>query len=264
MLKNTPLRLALPAVLAICLVACSNESGGGDSAPAASVSPSQASAAPSATPTQTPTTTPTASPTPAPPVTKVPTTAELTKALLALSDLPSGFSIEPDEGGGEDTGQLSSKDARCARFVALANAEKPPGSKASAYRSFSGGQDGPFIDEGLDAMGSAAAVQALQKSFRSAITSCRGVTLSIPGQGRSTMMVREVSAPPVGTTPVAVRMTATSGALEGLEVVLFSTGLDGVVLSLSVLAGAPDDLDGAADAGVTKARKILGGTKTGT
>ncbi|QNE20662.1 hypothetical protein F1D05_25535 [Kribbella qitaiheensis] len=260
MLKITPVRLALSAALALCLVACSNDTSSGGSSPTTGA-PTSASVNPSVTPTTAGT--PTASPTPVPPANKLPTAAELTKALLALPDLPSGFSIEKDESATGDDSRLTSKDARCARFVTFANADTPPGSKASVTRSFSGGQQGPFIDESLDAMGSPAAAQALQRSFKSAIAACRSITLTIPGEGRSTMAVNEVSAPPVGTGPVAVRLSATSGSLEGLEVILFSTGIDAVVLSMSVLAGTSQDLDAAAADAVAKARRTLD-TKSGT
>ncbi|MFD7161414.1 hypothetical protein ACFV9C_42985 [Kribbella sp. NPDC059898] len=75
--------------------------------------------------------------------------------LLALAELPAGFSIDKDDSGdgGADV-SVSSMDARCARLVALTNADHPPGSKASANRSYSAGAQGPFIDESLDPMGS--------------------------------------------------------------------------------------------------------------
>ena len=145
--------------------------------------------------------------------------------------------------------------ARC-----LLNAETAPGSKASAYRSFSASEQGPFIDEGLDAMGSAAAVQALQSSFRQAIRSCRGMTLSIPGEGRSPITVREVSAPKAGSTPVAVRFSASSGPLEGLEVTMATTGVQDVVVSVTVMGGGPGDIEFLTKAAVDKVTKTLGVT----
>ncbi|MFC0626262.1 hypothetical protein [Kribbella deserti] len=183
------------------------------------------------------------------------TTAELTKALLALADMPSGFSIEPDDNS-EDDVTLSSKDPRCAALVRYANADMPPGSKASANRSFSGGEQGPFIDESLDAMGSAKAVAVLQRSFQSAIKACTKLTITVPGEGRAPIVVREVSAPKVGTNPVAVRFTA-GGALEGFEVTMVTTGVKDVVVSLSMVAGLPEDIDGALEAAVGKAEETL-------
>jgi hypothetical protein len=182
----------------------------------------------------------------------------LAKGLLALKDLPAGFSIESGGDSGDDDVTLSSKDAKCAKLVAYSNADTPPGSKASAGQSYSGGAEGPFIDETLDAMGSTAAVRALQASFKQAIVSCRTMTLTIPGEGRSPISVREVSPPQSGTDPVAVRFTATSGPLEGLEVTMITTGVADVVLALTVINGLPEDIEGATSAAVHKAKTVLG------
>ncbi|MGZ0145997.1 hypothetical protein ACXJJ3_02900 [Kribbella sp. WER1] len=224
-----------------------------------SVAPTTVTTPTETTPAPAPTTATPAVPTPtmAPPARAPRTAAVLKKALLALTDLPSGFSIETDTGGDGPQVVLSSKDSRCAKLVAYSNADNPPGSKASAGLSYSGGAEGPFIDESLDAMGSTAAVRALQRSFKNAVTSCRSMTLKIPGQGSSPISVRQVSAPQAGTDPVAVRFTATSGALQGLEVTMITTGVDDVVLALTIVAGIPDDIDGATETAVDKAESVL-------
>lgn len=257
-----PLAIA-GAALVLTLTGCSG--GGSGSAGPTPTAPVSTTASATPTPTPTPTasaTTPTVAP---PPVKTARTAAELTKALLALPDLPAGFSI--DKGSADDGPDVSvtSKDSRCARLVALTNADNPPGSKVSAGQSYSGGAQGPFVDESLDWMGSTTAVRALQQSFKKAITSCRGMTLTIPGEGRSPISVDLVSAPNAGTDPVAVRFSATSGPLEGLEVTMVTTGVDDVVLAVTVIAGAPEDIEGATQAAVTKAQAGLGaGAGTGT
>ncbi|MEV4262497.1 hypothetical protein [Kribbella sp. NPDC049584] len=181
-----------------------------------------------------------------------------------MADLPAGFSLEDDNGDGGPDVTVSSKDPRCAKLVAYSNADNPAGSKASAGQSYSGGTQGPFIDESLDAMGSSAAVQSLQQSFKKAIRSCRTMTLSIPGEGRSPISVREVSAPQAGESPVAVRFLATGGPLEGLEVTMVTTGIGDVVLAITVVAGLPEDIDGATTAAAEKATTILKTARTGT
>ncbi|HET6743513.1 MAG TPA: hypothetical protein VFH76_31455, partial [Kribbella sp.] len=204
--------------------------------------------------------TPTAAPS-TPASKPVRTAAELTKALLVLTDLPAGFSIDKDTGDDGPAVTVSSKDSRCARLVALTNADNPPGSKSSAARSYSAGAQGPFIDESLDWMGSTTAVAALQRSFQKAVASCRTMSLSIPGEGRSPISVSQVSAPKAGTNPVAVRFSATGGPLDGLEVTMVTTGIDDVVLAVTVVAGAPEDIDGATTIAATKAKTAL---RTGT
>jgi hypothetical protein len=172
--------------------------------------------------------------------------------------------VEKDEAGDDSDVTVSSRESRCAKLVALSNADNPPGSKASAGQSYSGGAQGPFIDESIDAMGSPAAVRALQKSFKQAVVACRTMTLKVPGEGSSPISVREVSAPQAGTDPVAVRFTATSGPLEGFEVTIVTTGVDDVVLALTVVNGLPEDVDGATSAAVDKAQDILGTSRSGT
>jgi hypothetical protein len=180
--------------------------------------------------------------------------------LLTLKDLPPGFSVETDAGGG--TVKASSKKAACARLVAFMNVDNPPGSKASAAQSFSGGQQGPFIDESLDAMGTTQAVAVLQNNFRNAIRTCKTLTLTVTGQGRSVVEVKEVSAPQAGTSPVAVRFTATTGPMAGVEINMVTTGVADVVAAITVV-GTADDVDGATQAAVDKATSALKTGKTG-
>lgn len=247
------------AVVMLALVACSPGTTTGTSSP---------SSTPSSTPTPTVTTPAVTTPTAVPPsmtaTTTARTAASLTKALLALADLPAGFSLEKDDSSDGPDVAVSSKDSRCAKLVAYSNADNPPGSKASADQSYSGGAQGPFIDESIDAMGSPAAVRALQKSFKQAIAACRTMTLKVPGEGSSPITVRPVSAPDAGTDPVAVRFTATSGPLEGFEVTMVTTGVDDVVLAVTVINGLPEDIDGATTTAVEKAQDVLGATQSGT
>jgi hypothetical protein len=185
------------------------------------------------------------------------TAAELKKALLELSDLPSGFAVEPpsNSGGGP---KASSTDPRCAAFVRLSNADTAPGGKAHAEISFSGGQSGPFIDEALDAFADPRKVAALQAQSKAAIASCSKVTLSVPGAGTSVVTVRPVSPPAYGDTPVAARMNATGGTLDGLEITVVTTGVGDTVAALSFVGATPDDIDGATSAAVDKATQLLG------
>ncbi|MFG1905636.1 hypothetical protein [Kribbella sp. NPDC048928] len=254
------------AALVLTLAGCSGGSGKGSAAPSASssVTTSTTSTTPTlaSTTSATPAATPTVAPsTPAPKAVR--TAAELTKALLVLTDLPAGFSIDKDTADDGPAVTVSSKDSRCARLVALTNADNPPGSKSSAARSYSGGAQGPFIDESLDWMGSTTAVAALQRSFQKAVASCRTMSLTIPGEGRSPISVSQVSAPKAGTNPFAVRFSATGGPLDGLEVTMVTTGVDDVVLAVTVVAGAPEDIDGATTIAATKAKAALS-TGSGT
>jgi hypothetical protein len=246
MSKHLPALAALLTV-ALPLTACSGSDSGGSPSPTGlpSVRPTTPSIPPSVTPSS------------AAPKAPVRTAAELTKALLAIKDLPSGFSVEKDDSEDGDF-TLSSSDPKCASFLKLMNTDNPPGSKASAMRSFSGGQDGPYIDEQLDAMGSAPAVSALQKTFAAAVRSCTKVVAKVPGQGSSSFVVREVSAPKIGMAPFAVRITGTSGGFAGVEITFVVTGIDDVVLAMTFVGAVPDDIEGATDDAATKAQRVLG------
>jgi len=225
------------AVLVLSLSAC----GGGDD--------KQSAAPPAATPTPSPTAS-----TPAAPVAR--TTAELTKALLELADLPGGFTEDKEEPD-EDAKPFSSPSNRCKTLVKYLNATKAPGSKASVARTFTGGQEGPYIDFGLDSMSTAEQVAELRDSYAEAVESCTKVTLKTDGAGSTSMKVETITAPEYGSKPFAFRLTGTSGPKRGLEYAAVVTGVDDVIVSVGVLAGQGTELDAATEAAVTKARHVL-------
>lgn len=187
------------------------------------------------------------------------TTALLTTALLGLDDLPPGWSVDnaaPGAGGGSSP-SMTTTSAACQDFVALGSAASAPGSKASATTSFSAGQDGPFIDEGIDYLGSKVEVATLLARVAAANRSCRTVSLTLPGAGRSTVDVAVVSPPRVGDHPVAVRITARGGDLDGLEMTQVVTGVDDTVVSLTLVGAVPDDVVSSTEDAVAKARDTL-------
>jgi hypothetical protein len=253
--KRSLFSTTLAVGLALVLVACS---GGSDKAGSSTPSATTVSSTPPpTTPSSTPSATPTAS---TPAAAKPRTKAELTKALLALADLPAGLAIDPDNS--DDGTRLTSKDARCKGVVATFNSQTAPGAKVSVDRLFSGGQQGPFIQETLDAMGSEQAAGALIARTRAAVRSCSQAKLTIPGAGTSTVRISELSPPKYGTSPMAVRFAAASGPLAGFELIFVITGLSDVVLGMSF--DAPDDMEAATADAYDKAAKALGTTKTGT
>jgi hypothetical protein len=234
--RSITLKITLAALL-LPLSAC----GGGDE---------QQAAAPPAV-TSTPAPSPTAT-TPAKPVTR--TKAELTKALLQLPDLPSGFTEEDHDEAGL---RFSAPTSSCKALVKLLNATTARGSKASVTRSFSGGQEGPYIDYVLNSMGTAAKVAELRESYADAVDSCAKVTLKAENSGNTSMKVETMPAPEYGTQPFAFRLTGTSGSKRGLEYLGVVTGVDDVIVSVHIVAGEDTTLDAAAEAAVTKARTVL-------
>jgi hypothetical protein len=249
MLNRPLLYVTTVAAVAVGLSACTVGSGTTATTPSGTNTTTSSTSSPPATPTSTSATSGPRD------------VVELKSALLELTDLPSGFAIDPSADGGAGSGPVSSKDPKCAALVKLSNSKTAPGSRGSAEASFSAGQDGPFIDESIDAMGSADAARPLQASIKSAVATCRELIITIPGQGSSTMKVVEVSAPKFGDSPVATRMTASDGPLAGLEITQVVTGVNDVIVSLNFLAAAADDVDGATQAAIGKAQAVLGVAK---
>lgn len=191
------------------------------------------------------------------------TPAQLKKALLALADLPSGFAVDPPQKDDQGNGTAASRDAACASLVRLSNVSEPPGTRAVAKTSFSGGQQGPFIDEELDALPSAPLATTFLDSWRKAVLSCHSLTMSMPGSGTFPVRVSEVSAPAAGEEPFAARFTVSSGQMQGMDITTVTSRLDGVLVTMTFVGASPDDVEGATQAAVGKAQGQLGGTAAG-
>jgi hypothetical protein len=232
----------LLTALSLSLTAC-----GGDKDEAAA--PAASTPAPTGTPD-----TPDASGTPGATVKR--TSAELAKALLEIADLPDGYKLEKDDPAGDAEKPFSSASSKCKTLIRFLNATEAPGAKATTHRSFSAGQEGTFLDFGIDAMGNKDEVAYLQHAYKKAVTSCPKVTMKI-GEGTYSMEVKEIAAPEFGTDPFAFRLTATSGSRRGLEFTAATAGVEDVVVSVTLLAGQDGELEGATEAAVSKAKQVL-------
>lgn len=186
------------------------------------------------------------------------TEAALKQALLAVEDLPEGYEVQPEAEEGSATPVARSDDPKCAAFVRLINAERLPGSTASALVAFAGGPEGPFAEEWIEAMGDAAAVSDIQTQLRSSVDECGEVTVSLPGSGSAAMELTTVEAPAVGSNPVAYRMRAKGGALGGFEITFVHTGVADTLLTMNFVAIDPSEIDGLLGAAHTKATRALG------
>lgn len=249
-------RCLLPVVLVLALAGCSDgptpgPAGGAANTPNAATASAPASpSAPVVTPLPTP------SPTsPSSPALKR-TRAELTKALLSLKDLPAGFEV--DKGGGDDGTRMSSRTKACSPLVRLMNDASLPGSREQADVSFSGGQDGPYIDETLDAMGSNRAARAFVETYRTSVRACRSIRVTVPGIGSSDVDVREISFARIGDDTFAARFRARSGALEGLELIQAGVQSGDVVVGVTTVGFDGSDAEAATDDAVSKAGRKLG------
>ena len=105
---------------------------------------------------------------------------------------------------------------------------------------------------------------ALQSKVTAAVASCGSVKMTLAGQGSSTMSVRAVSPPTSGADPVAIRITASGGALDGIEMTIVQVGISDTVLSLTLDGAGAQDLQGATSLAVDKATRVLEGTPSGS
>jgi hypothetical protein len=185
------------------------------------------------------------------------TEAVLRQALLSVDDLPDGYELQPEAEEGGATPVARSQDPKCEAFVRLINAETLPGSKASALAAFAGGNEGPFVEQWIEAMGGTAAVSNIQTQLQSSVDDCDEVTVSLPGSGAAEMELTSVEAPAVGTNPVAYRMRAKDGALGGFEITFVHTGVGDTLLTMDFVAIDPSEIDGLMTAAHTKAAKSL-------
>lgn len=185
------------------------------------------------------------------------TTAVLKQALLAAEDLPKGYAMQPEAEEGGATPVASSDDPSCRAFVRLINAQRLPGSKASAIAAFAGGNEGPFVEEWLEAMNGTAAVSEVQGQLRSSVASCHQVTVSLPGAGSAPMDLTSVRAPAVGSDPISYRMTARHGALGGFEITFVHTRVGDTLLTMDFVAIDPEQIPVLLRAAHTKAAAKL-------
>lgn len=196
---------------------------------------------------------------PATPTTAPRTAAGLKKALLSIEDLPPGFEVDPSgSGGGKNDGAVTSIRPACAPLVTILQEEIPASSLAHAGTSFSGGQDGPAIDQSLDSFSSRAAAASFIAGYRRAVQACSEVQLQVFGVGRSTVSVRPVSFGTAGDSLFAARLTAPPGPLEGLEVLQVGAQSGDVVVGMSFMSTDPSDAQSATEDAVSKVDKVLG------
>lgn len=192
------------------------------------------------------------------PVTRQRSEAALKQALITVEDLREGYEVQPEAEEGSATPVARSDDPKCAAFVRLINAERLPGSTASALVAFAGGPEGPFAEEWLEAMGHTAAVRDIQAQLRSSVDDCGEVAVSLPGSGAAVMELKTVEAPAVGSNPIAYRMRAKGGALGGFEITFVHTGVGDTLLTMNFVAIDSDEMAGLVAAAHTKAATALG------
>ena len=179
------------------------------------------------------------------------TRSELRRALLGLKDVPAGFEALP-EADDDDDGRAFSTRSECAPLVRMLNARTTPGSTADASISFSGGQEGPWLKESLDALGSEDPARAAVRAFRTAVRECRTVSLKVTGAGTSTLKVRELSFGRIGDASFAARFSVGKGPLEGFELIHAAAQSKDVLVGTTSVGLQPGDAEQTAQDAVQK------------
>jgi hypothetical protein len=165
---------------------------------------------------------------------KVPTTEELKKALLVLSDLPAGYSENSDSSSGGASAEptaTSSVDATSAEcdqlFNEFGNAQGAGVEQGAASAEFEKGATGPFVKETLESYRDAGRLQQEMTKVREAVDKCGEFTV-MDSEGEARVKVSNASFPKLGDVTAAFKLEATA-AVGGREV-----NLDGYLVAVRV------------------------------
>lgn len=140
----------------------------------------------------------------------------------------------------------------------MMNANKIAGSKSEVDRSFSGGSDGPFVDETLDSVGTKQAASHFIDGFSSAVKSCRTLKVTVPGAGSSSVEVRQISIGKIGDATFSARLRAAVGALSGFELIQTGVQTGDVIVGMTSVGLDGPDAETATTEAVDKVEKTLG------
>lgn len=184
------------------------------------------------------------------------TAARLKPALLVVKDLPTGYQADPS-GESNDTGGLSSKDAGCTSLVKIMNANQPTGTLAFAKTGFTGGSNGPLVNEEVDGMASAQAAQASLDQLARAAKTCTTVQMPVSAGSLSAGHLTVIPAPHLGDKATAFRVSITSGTAAGLSIAIVGVATGRVIVGMTFALAKSTDVDSMTTLAVDKAKAAL-------
>jgi hypothetical protein len=158
----------------------------------------------------------TPSPSPAP---RVLTEAELASALLAVSDLPTGYAEQPSDETPEPESSSQADDPECAKLFDQfegSGAESDPVAEATV--EFVKGEAGPFVNQSLQSHQDQAVLAETLRVIPDVVSKC-GEFTEAGADGKLTIRMSNASFPAVGDQTVAMMVTA-SGTTEGIELTI--------------------------------------------
>jgi hypothetical protein len=150
------------------------------------------------------------------PSAKVPTAEELKKALLALSDMPTGYAAKPEKtpgGGGSPTpkesSSLAAPNAQCNQLFNEFDAEGSAAAteQASASAEFEKAATGPFVKQTLESYRDAAALQKDMARVREAVDKCGEFTVK-EEDIEAKVRIANASFPKLGDDTAAFKLDA--------------------------------------------------------
>jgi hypothetical protein len=152
------------------------------------------------------------------PSAKVPTTEELRKALLVLSDLPTGYSESRESSSGgespqpEATSSVESTSAECDRlFNEFGNEGGASAEQAAVSADFEKSATGPFVKESLESYTDAGRLRNDMAQVREAVDKCGEFTVK-ESDGEAQVKVSNASFPKLGDETAAFKLDASAAA----------------------------------------------------
>lgn len=118
------------------------------------------------------------------------------------------------------------------------------------------------MEESLDALPSADGAAEFVGNYRQAVQACEEVTVVLPGAGKASLDVREISFSDLGDDSFAARFGATEGELEGFELIQVGVQSDDVVIGMTFVGIDPSDAEALTRDALTKVEQELDTTGT--
>ena len=119
---------------------------------------------------------------------------EFRRALLAGADLPVGLRVVPVQHAAVRI--ATSPSPSCAPPVTFFNTDDVAGSLHHIDERVSGGHQGPFLHEHIDALTGETEVAAEQTDLEAALAACGAITITSPGDASSIVAVTTITPPP--------------------------------------------------------------------
>lgn len=186
------------------------------------------------------------------------TDAQAKAALPAVSALPTGWSVDPENSlndESEEDSEATIEPAKCQAIMDDLGDDKEPTGKAS--RTYTAGMVGPFMGVEISSFADEIPDDSFEKIL-DALSSCPEITSTEDGV-KTTFKTSSLSFPNLGEESAAIRMAATTDGMPvGLDIAFIRAGHTMVTVSqasVGAASGSADALEKVARATVTNLEK---------